>query len=527
MPQKTWLRVLISVSLFFVGLLAIYLFWRWFIDGGNGGPPTLERQTTAVVDPQYVREDGSISYVRAINDWRSEGVTPEDNAFIDLSRALGPQYASPRDWALAWAEAAGPDVEPPTGPFLGVAPLTTDEEFEQYDQSLSRPWRNDEFPKLVKYLQTNKASLDLAVEASKKNHFYSPLIIPDQAVTSLIETLFPIVQNTRELARSLKMRAMNHLAHGRNQDCLNDLIATRRLGYLISQKGLLIEHLVGLAIVQMAVQSEIQAIESGHLTEVEVEGYLAQLEALPEFNKLTDCFDRGERYCALDMLQSLRFGDDQLQQLTTWTGSQGTPRSIESLMSSSFDIDIAMEIINDFIDQQVEVTKAATFPEQMQRSDAFDETMTQLQTATDPLTFGLQTIAGGNQTRGRLMGNVMAALMLPAVSQLCDAETRRIGQERMAFLAFHLEDFRIENGEYPASLDDLQLGNHPSLTDPYSGKPIFYQPKEHGYQLHVVGPNMKDDQGVGMMERDGDERLGDDWKIEIDRSKRDGLPDEQ
>ncbi|MCH2179999.1 MAG: hypothetical protein MK106_14475 [Mariniblastus sp.] len=514
MPKKNWLPVLNSMALVIIGLIAIYLCWRWVIDVGNAGPATLAPQNTFLVDPLYVRDDGSISYIRAINDWRSKGVTPDRNAFVDLSRALGPQYDLPSDWALAWAAAAGPDVAPPTGPFLGVVSLTTDEEFDQYDESLSRPWRDDEFPKLVKYLQTNKACLDLAVAASKKDQFYSPLIIPDEAGTSLIEALLPVVQGTRELVRSLKIRAMNHLAHGRNQDCLDDLIATRRLGHLVSQKGLLVEHLVGLAIVQMAIQSEIQAIDSGYLTKSEVEWYLAQLESLPEFNNLTDCVDRGERFCSLDMLQSIRYGDDQLEQITGWTGIQGP----ENLMSSSFDIDIAMAILNDFLNQQVEVTQAATFAEQMQRAGAFEESLSQLQASHNPFTIFIQTLFGGNQTRGRLMGNVMATLMLPAVSQLCQAETRRIGQERTAFLAFHLEHYRIENGDYPPSLDDLQLGNHPSLLDPYSGKPISYQQKKDGYQIHVVGANMQDDQGIGIIngERyDNGNLPGDDWGFEI------------
>lgn len=515
MPKKTWLRVLISMSLFFIGIIVAYLFWRWVIDGGNTGPPTLGVQTTFVVDPQYVREDGSISYVRAINDWRSEGINPADNAYLNLMRSLGSQSYPPSDWLLAWASAAGPDAEPPTGPFLGAAPLTTDQDFEEYDQSMSRPWRSEEFPQLAKYLQTNKAFLDLAVSASKQDQFYSPLIIPDRSGNSMIEALLPIVQGTRELARSLKMRAMNHLAYGRTQACMDDLLATRRLGCLVSQKGLLIEHLVGLAIVQMAIESETQVLESGQLSAAEVKGYLTQLESLPEFNKLPDCIDRLERLCSLDMLQSIRYGDDQLQQVAAWTGAQGPATQ----MSTSFDLDIAMQILNQFFDQQVEVAQAATFAEQMQKADALEETLTKMQASTDAVTVGVQTIAGGNQTRGRLMGNVLSSLILPAVSQVCRADTRRVGLERMAFLAFHLENFRLENGEYPDSLDRLQLGQHSSLTDPYSGKRILYQLKENGYQLHVLGPNMQDDQGIGMVDRNGDEKLGDDWKIEIDRSQ--------
>ena len=522
MPKKTWLRVLVSMSIFCVGIIGAYLFWRWVVDGGNGGPPTLGEETTAITDPTYVREDGSISYVRALNDYRSEGVTAKNNACVDLMRALGPAQFAPADWPLAWADVAGREVQPPAGPFLGAAPLTTDKEFEQYDQSMERPWRDDEFPQLYQYLQTNQAFLDLAVAASQKDHFYFPLIIADRADVSLIEALLPIAQGCRELARGLKMRAMNHLSNGRHQACLDDLLATRRIGHLVSQKGLLVEHLVGTAISHMAVESEVAAIESGQLTLAQVNGYLAQLESLPEFNNLAHCVDRVERLCSLDALQSIRYSQaDQSAQFASWTGNN------EPVVgwSSSFDLDVSLKILNEFFDDQVEVTQADSFAEQMKRGDALEERLTRLQASSDPVAVGVQAIAGGNRTRGRVMGNSLAMMILPSVTQVCRADTRRIAINRMAYLAFRLEKCRLENGAYPDSLGDLQLGTQDALTDPYSNKPIFYQRRDHGFQLHVVGINMQDDQGVGLEESDGIDKFGDDWKIEIDRSKPAELPD--
>ena len=200
--QRPLFRAFISLLAFIICILCVFLFWRLVVDAGHHGPPTLAKNTTGLTDLKYVREDGSISYVRAVNDWRSEGITPDDNAFIELMQAVGPQNLPPSDWALAWASAAGPDVEPPTGPFLQVIQPTTNEEFEHYDQSMSRPWRSDEFPQIAKYLQTNKACLDLTVTASKKNCFYSPMLVPDEAGTSMIEALLPVLQWTRSQPRA-------------------------------------------------------------------------------------------------------------------------------------------------------------------------------------------------------------------------------------------------------------------------------------------------------------------------------------
>ena len=502
--------------IFVICAVGVFLFWRWVIDGGNSGPPTLGKETTAVSDAQYVREDGSISYVRAVNDLRRQGVTAENNACVDLMRAVGPGGFDPAGWPQAWAAVAGPEEKLPSGPFLTAAPWTTPEEMDQYDQSMERPWRDEEFPQLFKYVQANQACLDQAVAGSKKDHFYFPLIIADRADVSLIQALLPIAQASRNVVRGLKMRAMNHLANGRNQQCLDDLIAARRIGHLISQNGLLIDHLVGTAIVHMTILGEVEAIESGQLTPAEVNGYLAQLESLPEFNNLVECVDRMERLCSLDALQSIRYGDkNQVNQLANWTGSNGP----EAAMSTSFDLDEAMKIMNQFYDEQVQITRAPTFAEQVRLAAEAEEKLAHLAASSNSVAVGIQTLIGGNRSRGKMMGNVLATLMLPSVSQVCHADTRRVAMDRMAYLAFRLEQYRHQNGDYPASLDELQIGSSDSLTDPYSNRPILYSRRDHGFQLHVVGINMQDDQGVGLEESDGIDKFGDDWKIEIDRSK--------
>jgi len=502
---------------FVICVIAVFLFWRWVIDGGNSGPPTLGKETTAVSDAQYVREDGSISYVRAVNDWRSEGVTAENNACVDLMRAVGPTSFDPAVWPLAWAAAAGREAKLPTGPFLTAAPWTTPEEMDQYDQSMERPWRDDEFPQLFKYVQANQACLDHAVAGSKKDHFYFPLIIADRADVSLIEVLLPIAQGSRNIVRGLKMRAMNHLANGRNQPCLDDLLAARRIGNLVSQKGLLIDHLVGTAIVHMAIVAEMEVIESGQLTPAEVNGYLAQLKSLPEFNNLTESVDIGERLASLDAIQSIRYGDsDQLDAMAMWSGSSGPT---DQFMSNSFDLDEAMKIMNLLYDEQVQITRAPTFAEQVRLAAEAEETLTDLAASSNSVAVGIQSWVGGNRSRGKMMGNVLASLMLPSVSQVCHADTRRVAMDRMAYLAFRLEQYRFQNGNYPESLAALQLGSNSRLTDPYSDRPIHYTRQDGGFQLHVVGRNMQDDQGVGLEESDGVDTFGDDWKIEIDRSK--------
>ena len=111
------LRIPIVCLVLFFGCL---LFRRFVQDAGSAGnlsAPTLAVETTVLTDPKYVREDGSISYVRAFNDHGLANIDIQENACVDVMRAMGPRD-SPAEWALAWQALVHGRVPLPNGPFF-------------------------------------------------------------------------------------------------------------------------------------------------------------------------------------------------------------------------------------------------------------------------------------------------------------------------------------------------------------------------------------------------------------------------
>ena len=138
----------------------------------------------------------------------------------------------------------------------------------------------------------------------------------------------------------------------------------------------------------MAIVAEMEVIDSGKLTSAEVTNYLGQLESLPKFNNLTDCVDRVERLCSLDAIQSIRYGDsDQLDAVAMWTGA-----SEATAMSTSFDLDEAMKIMNRFYDEQVQITRAPTFAEQVRLAAEAEEKLTGLTASSNSVAVGIQSL---------------------------------------------------------------------------------------------------------------------------------------
>lgn len=94
------------------------------------------------------------------------------------------------------------------------------------------------------------------------------------------------------------------------------------------------------------------------------------------------------------------------------------------------------------------------------------------------------------------IGKLLAAIALPsfeAAPRVC-AEAQAGVRATQLTLALAL--FKLQHGEFPKELSELQsLVASTSLQDPFSDGVFHYQRQDHGYLLYSVGPDLGDDGG--------------------------------
>jgi hypothetical protein len=218
---------------------------------------TISKETTYITKP--LREDGYPDYLRYLNEKMSAGVTPENNAAVPLARATGfleldgvlrEQYfkllgveppAEKGDYFQPWSEFAAsiPIAEQPPKPLADTRPK------EEYFQRLSeQPWiqplSTEEIRHLTNWIDANNRHLDSIVAASKRDRFFSPLIVsPDELdYPILIAAFLPDVYPVQEAAKGLQCRAMLRTAKSDFDAAAEDLLAAHRLAALLSTKPL-------------------------------------------------------------------------------------------------------------------------------------------------------------------------------------------------------------------------------------------------------------------------------------------------
>jgi len=91
---------------------------------------------------------------------------------------------------------------------------------------------------------------------------------------------------------------------------------------------------------------------------------------------------------------------------------------------------------------------------------------------------------------------ILTRLAAPALGSMGKQLTSYETTLDLAITGIALEKFRMANGTYPASLDELApLLAHPVPIDPYSGSPLIYKNLPDGLLLYSMGENRADDGG--------------------------------
>ena len=168
---------------------------------------------------------------------------------------------------------------------------------------------------------------------------------------------------------------------------------------------------------------------------------------------------------------------------------------VKALDTAKINWDEALRVGNQWYDR---INKANRNQDRHQRAQALEQFEAELKSLAkrvqDEKT--LKKVLTRPKQLGKLIGEVLVTLLLPAVSAAQSAEDRSIQISRNLHVAFALAAYHGDHGRYPKRLGLLApkyLKTIPS--DLFAGKPLQYRVTPKGYLLYSVGRNGKDEGG--------------------------------
>lgn len=432
-------------------------------------PFVISKETTYVTGP--VRKDGTIDYVAAINERLSAGITKENNAAIPMLEALtqiaqeqGPHYEKVRK-QLGMTAAADAHVN------------FAQDGANLLDTTLSGPWTAAKSPEAAKLLDSLKRQLDLLVEASKRDHYYMPLV-REHDDDPLVSVLLPHLNRLRQLSNALKSRALLCLGNEDMKGFRRDAIAIVRLGRLNTHAPTLIENLVGTGVEAIGLDVIKIAASGGWLSEKDANDLLSDLRAAPPRRMMYETFEGAERGFMLEFLQTAAVhGLGQAQKMLDAAGPGQKP-TLFTASAVNKDWNAAMRKANAWYDRLADAGKKSSFSERIKASLEVTRDVGALKSRYD----GWKSVFAPIE-------DILVTMALPAMQRAYTTEARIAANEELTQTALALLAFKAKLGEYPPKLGLLAPAYFKSEPiDPFTDKPLIYTVQSDAYELKSAGP---------------------------------------
>ena len=496
------------VVLAVIGGLLVYNYWP-----SEPEEIIISRETTYILGP--LNSDGTVNYVKYLDDKYSQGVTADNNAAPLLLRAFGPDMLPdkirsetlsrlnlPADILdrdkhfIEWRDRARPakaDANDANSP-------TTQEQAE--DNSEDEPNINDVYemlltgqvhPDLEAWLASNAGPLELVRQSTAKDKFYLPLV-SNSTPPSMIEMSVPTLVGFHRSASALAARAILKMMHNDPRGAWDDVLTIHRLARLVGQGPTLIHQLVASGCEEIAARAGIVLATRSPMDVAQTQDVLGKLKALRPMADMVKFVDEVERFCGLDVAMRITSTGD-LRPLSI-PGAPNWGRTV------CLDTNRALRDMNSWYDRMVKPLRLPRFQGRAEAQKAFDDEFKAFATRAGeratPLRVGLLRFGGRLTRQGMtdLVSDFVVAIMVPILTKACDIADQAKMASEIETLAIALACFHAEQGRWPAELKELCPSLLKEITaDRFSTSPLIYRPGEKGYLLYSVGRNLRDDGG--------------------------------
>jgi hypothetical protein len=466
--------------------------------------------TTRILGP--LKPDGTVDYLAAINEQSSKGVTKGNNAAILLLQALDPVTVLPDETCQEILRKL--DVRPQEkGQYFHDFPGTTrpaeDPEWKFYDKATTQPWKAEECPSLAKWLKDNETPLAKAVEASKRQRYYVPLVAakPGSQVLFLGATL-PSLHQYRQAARALAIRANLAIAEGSYEDAWGDVKAGYRLAALIGQGPTIIERLVALTCERTVDDVAANMANSPAIPQQTLKAMITDALELPPTP--ASAIDTAERYMFLDTCMTMSRDPHSLLGMVdlnpsislvsgTLLDEHGKAIRLGPALPVSYEVWVgvmaeAMAWGNQRYDKMIEAMNAPIFAGRARLFKAMDQNLSDMGSSLRVRRIELSS--RDPVVRARFVKDAICTMLLPDFGRMQVFADTVATKRQLVTIALALAAYNCDHKKYPDKLADLAPDYLKGIpADMFSGQALLYKVQGDGCVVYSVGENMKDDGG--------------------------------
>ncbi len=466
--------------------------------------PTVNEKTTFFVRP--VDDSGNLDFEIALNQRLREGITSRDNANVLLWEVIGPRTADvdmPNRFfeemgmsrpesdkhrfvqLLDWYKARG-----------GTSDAFQEEAIRQHDLAYSKAWQRSDFPLIHSWVKEMKPALDRVVEASKRPHYYAPILRPQGPPAPLRAMRLPRTSAVRSLVLELRTRAMWHLGEGRIEEAWQDLLAQYRLAALIDRGGTVSDTLAAIRAHHSAYdgfQAVLQAAEKND--DPDLTKLHQGLRSIVWRNNAVGPMNLVERAYILDA--TVLFAQNKIKTFRWNRDTTVLSEVVRGMAEKNLEWNAVLRNINQRIDFMVTILRVQDPVEKYRLMNTLEDQndgYSARSRSRAQLAFLFFRGSNAPETLAGILCSRTSAYQL-----WVEANDEAAARDALLRTAIAAKVYKTKNGRYPDRLEQLVpevLSEVP--TDPFAGEPLRYRKLAGTGILHSIGKNMEDDAGANI-----------------------------
>jgi hypothetical protein len=457
-------------------------------------PIEISKETTYITEP--VDEQGYVDYLKAINQRQSAGVTVENNAAVAFVKSIGvePLELESESLEREFFEKLGIESPSRKGEYFRNFQQWIDTEFasssaeereakaERLENALYEGIGVDDKKSIevvTAYTTANSEQLDALAEGLKLPHFYMPLVTAGKP--PVLMASFSGKFYARELVRAYSLRSQIALLGGDIEAAWEDIRSIYRLSRHLSKGGTLIEGLVAIAIESIGHDAAIRLIQTHSLSATQLVRVQKDLAALSHTVSTAERLEAGERFFMLDAYQSIVRKPEIAKELD-FSGP------IAELLAGTVDHNECMRVLNKWADKSVAAAKSKTRAELDKAQNEIETAIAILQKRQKSWSTAVSVLLSA-KARGKQIGEVFVALMLPATNMAVLTEKQSESKLDLLNIAIALEQYKLAHKKYPEKLTALAPKYLKEVPTDWlaNDKPYSYSVAEGEYRLVGVG----------------------------------------
>jgi hypothetical protein len=469
-PKRTKKRRWVTIAITAALLAAAIAWWLRPLDPIE---PKIGNETTYLTEP--MRDDGTIDYLAALNNRLSEGVTPQNNAFVDIAKVLprdvwqsdahrrfvydrldveppdenAPRFVSYHEFAERYAVDFAVEDTPSKHAFLDQLNAAIDEQNGPSPQALDA-WLGDNTP-AGRHASTRPARRG-RLPGARTQPRYDQDMLPEgpwravdrplvyawlkrnepmleRAVTGArkSECFAPLwaggsgrllaaatsvgVSDLRSVARALSMRVYRKLRRGRFQRALADVEAIMRWGGHTAERPSLLCYLIGSSLRALGNALVRDLAAVDGLSPQQVRTLQRRYRSIPVLRSPAETIDRAERFVGLSYVTAFLRRLDKQGFATLESRDDEDDNFPVMVDREMLDPNVVLRTTNNHYDRLVQLKEAKTFGDFKKRKRALSQSVKQRIQANQTWLAKARRLLSLPTTRRELISKHISALM--------------------------------------------------------------------------------------------------------------------